>query len=285
MPDGPALWEAVHRAPHPRLRGAVLSYSGYVEYAPAPMRRLEVPFAGVPLILSLGPSLLVDGVRHRSFVAGLDDRATLTEYAGEQRGIAGRPHAARRAPPARPADERADAARRRARGRARRERHAARRASARRAELGRRASRCWMLSCSAGSPQRRRWRRELERAWARLESSAGAVGIDALAARGRLEPAPSRGALSRRRRPAAEGRRADPALRARDAGAARGRRPGASPTSRTPAATPTRRTSTATSARFAGTTPTAFVARLLPGGAGVAGGDWTDVEHGAARAA
>jgi AraC-like DNA-binding protein len=35
----------------------------------------------------LGPSLLVDGVRHRSFVAGLDDAASLTEYAGEQRGI------------------------------------------------------------------------------------------------------------------------------------------------------------------------------------------------------
>jgi AraC-like DNA-binding protein len=50
----------------------VQSYTGYVEYAAAPMRRLEVPFAGIPLILSFGPTLLVDGVRHRSFVAGLD---------------------------------------------------------------------------------------------------------------------------------------------------------------------------------------------------------------------
>jgi len=83
----PALWETVRRRPDARLRGAVLSYTGYVEHAPAPMRRLEVPFVGIPLILSLGPSLLVDGVRHRSFVAGLDDTATVTEYAGEQHGI------------------------------------------------------------------------------------------------------------------------------------------------------------------------------------------------------
>jgi len=87
MDDGPAVWEAVSAAPDARLRGAVESYTGYVELATAPMRRLEVPFAGVPVILSLGPSLLVDGVRHGSFVAGLDDRASVTEYVGEQRGI------------------------------------------------------------------------------------------------------------------------------------------------------------------------------------------------------
>jgi AraC-like DNA-binding protein len=87
MSQAPATWEAVHRAPDARLRGSVWSYTGYVERAAAPMRRLEVPFAGIPVILSLGPSLLVDGVRHRSFVAGLDDTPTVTEYAGEQRGI------------------------------------------------------------------------------------------------------------------------------------------------------------------------------------------------------
>jgi AraC-like DNA-binding protein len=80
-------WQVVGRTPDASLRGNVQSYTGYVEYAAAPMRRLEVPFAGIPLILSLGPSLLVDGVRHRSFVAGLGDAATWTEYAGEQRGI------------------------------------------------------------------------------------------------------------------------------------------------------------------------------------------------------
>lgn len=89
MPDEPAraTWHAVRRTPDVRLRDSVLSYTGYVERAPAPMRRLEVPSAGIPLILSFGPSLLVDGVRHRSFVAGLGDAATVTEYAGEQRGI------------------------------------------------------------------------------------------------------------------------------------------------------------------------------------------------------
>jgi AraC-like DNA-binding protein len=46
-----------------------------------------VPFAGIPMIISLGPTLLVDGVRHGSFVAGLDDGFSVTEYAGEQRGI------------------------------------------------------------------------------------------------------------------------------------------------------------------------------------------------------
>jgi len=87
MPQAPAMWEAISRAPDVRLRGSVESYTGYVEHATRPMRRLEVPFAGIPMILSLGPSILVDGVRHRSFVAGLDDRATVTEYAGEQRGL------------------------------------------------------------------------------------------------------------------------------------------------------------------------------------------------------
>jgi AraC-like DNA-binding protein len=87
MPDGPALWEAFEGEPHPRLRTGVLSYTGYVEHATRPMRRLEVPFAGIPLIISLGPTILVDGVRHGSFVGGLDDGATITEYSGEQRGI------------------------------------------------------------------------------------------------------------------------------------------------------------------------------------------------------
>jgi AraC-like DNA-binding protein len=87
MPREPALWETVSRRPDARLCDAVLSYTGYVEHAAGPMRRLEVPFAGIPMIISLGPSLLVDGVRHRSFVGGLDDTPTITEYTGEQHGI------------------------------------------------------------------------------------------------------------------------------------------------------------------------------------------------------
>jgi AraC-like DNA-binding protein len=87
MSEAPAFWEIVAGTPDARLRGSVLSYTGYVERATAPVRRLEVPFAGIPLIVSLGPSILVDGARHRSFVAGLGDRASVTEYAGEQRGL------------------------------------------------------------------------------------------------------------------------------------------------------------------------------------------------------
>jgi len=80
-------WQSISRAPDPRLRGGVLSYTAYVEHADGPMRRLEVPFAGIPVILSIGPSILIDDVRRCSFVAGLDDTATRTEYIGEQRGI------------------------------------------------------------------------------------------------------------------------------------------------------------------------------------------------------
>lgn len=87
MRAGPAVWQVYRRSPDARLGAGVLSYTGYVEHAAAPMRRLEVPFAGVPLIISLEPSLLIDGVRHRSFVGGLDDTPTVTEYQGDQRGI------------------------------------------------------------------------------------------------------------------------------------------------------------------------------------------------------
>lgn len=80
-------WQMLPRAPDPRLRGQVLAYTGYEERTVAPLRRIEAPIAAVPLILSLGPPLLVDGVAQRSFVAPLDDRAATTEHAGEQLGI------------------------------------------------------------------------------------------------------------------------------------------------------------------------------------------------------
>jgi AraC-like DNA-binding protein len=80
-------WENTMRAPHPRLRGHVSSYTGYAERTPAPMRRLEAATMTVPMIISLGPALLVDGARHRSFVAGPDDGPSVTEHAGDQLGI------------------------------------------------------------------------------------------------------------------------------------------------------------------------------------------------------
>lgn len=87
MSCGPDRWEVERAAPHPRLRGHVLSYTGYAERAARPVRRLEPPTTIIPVIISLGPSILVDGVRHDSFPAGLGEAAAITEYSGDQLGI------------------------------------------------------------------------------------------------------------------------------------------------------------------------------------------------------
>ncbi len=79
--------EQARGVPHPRLSGVVRSYTGYVERTAGPLARLEVACAYIPIILSFGPPIRVDGVRHRSFVAGLTDRPTVTEHDGEQYGI------------------------------------------------------------------------------------------------------------------------------------------------------------------------------------------------------
>lgn len=70
-------------------------YTGYVERGDGPLRRREVPFGGVVLIVSLGSEIrLLDpeepdspGERRTSFVAGLDDAPTLTEHDGVQHGV------------------------------------------------------------------------------------------------------------------------------------------------------------------------------------------------------
>ena len=79
--------EMVSGRPDPRLRGVVMGYTGYVERTAAPLCRLEVAVAVVPMILSFGPVLAVDGARHRSFVAGLADGPTLIAHDGEQFGL------------------------------------------------------------------------------------------------------------------------------------------------------------------------------------------------------
>jgi AraC-like DNA-binding protein len=88
-------WEMAFGMPDPRLAGHVEGpYVGYVEQAAGPMRRQQVPFAGVPLIISFGPKIDILDPQHpghwqpyRSFVAGLFDRFVLTEYAGAQHGV------------------------------------------------------------------------------------------------------------------------------------------------------------------------------------------------------
>jgi AraC-like DNA-binding protein len=88
-------WEMAFGAPDLRLGAHVAgSYVGYLEQAAGAMRRQQVPFAGVPLIVSFGPTIAildprgsVEGQPYRSFVAGLYDRFVVTEYAGAQHGV------------------------------------------------------------------------------------------------------------------------------------------------------------------------------------------------------
>ncbi|MEX0683912.1 MAG: helix-turn-helix domain-containing protein [Dehalococcoidia bacterium] len=77
--------ELITRAPHPRLRGLVRGYEGYVETATA-LRRQQVPGDIVPLIISYGePVGLIDPRRpgemdrRNVFVAGLSDTYVVTE--------------------------------------------------------------------------------------------------------------------------------------------------------------------------------------------------------------
>jgi AraC-like DNA-binding protein len=80
-------WEIVERPPDPRLAGLVRSYAGFDERNATPIRRREVPGTRIPMIIGFGPPLWVDGERRSSFVAGLHDRPSITEYRGESRGI------------------------------------------------------------------------------------------------------------------------------------------------------------------------------------------------------
>jgi AraC-like DNA-binding protein len=88
-------WEMAFGTPDARLGAHVQGpYVGYVEQAAGPMRRQQVPFAGVPLIISFGPTIGILDPRHpapgqpyRSFVAGLYDHFVVTEYSGAQHGV------------------------------------------------------------------------------------------------------------------------------------------------------------------------------------------------------
>jgi AraC-like DNA-binding protein len=87
-------WAMISRTPDARLGPYVIDYLGYRERSQAPMRRLQAPFAGVPMIVSLGPSIdIINGDRpaergiHRSFLAGLHDVHVFTEFQGEQLGF------------------------------------------------------------------------------------------------------------------------------------------------------------------------------------------------------
>lgn len=87
-------WAMATRAPHPRLKPYIIDYQGYRERAAGPMRRLQPPFDGIPMIVTFGPSIdIINGDRpaerrlFRSFLAGLHDVHVFTEYLGEQMGF------------------------------------------------------------------------------------------------------------------------------------------------------------------------------------------------------
>jgi AraC-like DNA-binding protein len=71
--------------PAPALRGVIARASDFHERG-APRRRLESPFVGVVLVVSLGPDMEIDGRAAGSFVAGVWDRPTMTGHHGEQAG-------------------------------------------------------------------------------------------------------------------------------------------------------------------------------------------------------
>src|SRR5918992_791604 len=79
--------ELATRAPHPALAPHVRSLAGWRERVDGPVRRAEPPGGRIVLVVSLGPTLDVDGRRFTSFVAGLHDRPALTEHAGEGHGM------------------------------------------------------------------------------------------------------------------------------------------------------------------------------------------------------
>lgn len=87
-------WEIVAREAHPRLRAFVRNYEGYRERDLGFRTRLEVPHAGVVLILTFGPRLrsLYEGkasgaTEHGSFVAGMHEAHVLVEQLGPSDGV------------------------------------------------------------------------------------------------------------------------------------------------------------------------------------------------------
>ena len=93
-PSDEHSWALITRAPDSRLKPYVIDYWGYRERARTPMRRLQPPFAAIPMIVTFGPSIdIINGDRptergvFRSFLAGLHDVHVFTEYEGEQMGF------------------------------------------------------------------------------------------------------------------------------------------------------------------------------------------------------
>jgi AraC-like DNA-binding protein len=95
MSEGAAQWEVATRAPAPQLRPYIQDLYGYSERTYGLVRRREFPGVFVVVIFEFGPPVRVfdqgdGGVASRfpsGFVAGLDDRFTVTEHDGFQHGV------------------------------------------------------------------------------------------------------------------------------------------------------------------------------------------------------
>jgi hypothetical protein len=93
--DGAARWQVALRTPPAALGQSVRQLVGYTEETLGAQSRLEVPRPWVVVILELGPPIRVHdphdhakSVRYSGgFVAGLDERVTLTSHDGYQAGI------------------------------------------------------------------------------------------------------------------------------------------------------------------------------------------------------
>lgn len=89
------FWEMTRRPAHPSLAAYVRHYVGWRERTRLPLRRREVPMAGIHMIISFGPAThLLDPAdpsaparRHVSFVPGLHDALSLIETDGEGYGL------------------------------------------------------------------------------------------------------------------------------------------------------------------------------------------------------
>jgi AraC-like DNA-binding protein len=80
--------EVVSRAPHPSLRHDFERYVGFEERCDAPLSRLEVPFAGAALIISLGTRWRMnDAFERASFIAGVHDEWTVVTHDGYACGM------------------------------------------------------------------------------------------------------------------------------------------------------------------------------------------------------
>lgn len=83
----------VAKAPVPaHLERFVAAWTGYREWSPSPIRRLEFPTGRAVLIFEFGPALGVGRpgaglVHHGGFFAGLDDAPSATVFQREQAGV------------------------------------------------------------------------------------------------------------------------------------------------------------------------------------------------------